>query len=92
VGEGEILANIWLTNRIARIDPKTGKVKGWIDVGLLPEALHRTDPSRSPMASPMTPSTTGCSSPARTGRISMRSGSMRGPYNNVRPPCGIQRS
>lgn len=46
--KGEILANIWLTNRIARIDPKSGKVKGWIDVGLLPEALHRTDPEQIP--------------------------------------------
>lgn len=35
--DGEILANIWLTDRIARIDPATGHVKGWIDVG----ALHR---------------------------------------------------
>lgn len=33
---GEVYANIWPTNRIARIDPKTGKVKGWIDLtGLL---------------------------------------------------------
>jgi glutaminyl-peptide cyclotransferase len=46
--KGEILANIWLTNRIARIDPKTGKVTGWIDVGLLPEALHKTDPEQIP--------------------------------------------
>jgi glutaminyl-peptide cyclotransferase len=30
--KGEILANIWQTNRIARIDPATGKVKGWIDL------------------------------------------------------------
>jgi len=35
--DGEILANIWLTDRIARIDPATGKVIGWIDVA----ALHR---------------------------------------------------
>src|ERR1700761_3411731 len=41
--KGEILANIWMTNRIARIDPKTGKVKGWIDIGLLPEAMHPTN-------------------------------------------------
>jgi len=35
--KGEIFANIWQTNRIARIDPKTGKVVGWIDLsGLLP--------------------------------------------------------
>ncbi len=32
---GEILANIWQTDRIARIDPATGQVKGWIDVGAL---------------------------------------------------------
>jgi glutamine cyclotransferase len=30
--KGEIYANIWLTNRIARIDPKTGHVLGWIDL------------------------------------------------------------
>ena len=46
--KGEILANIWLTNRIARIDPATGKVKGWIDLGLLPEVLHKTDPDEIP--------------------------------------------
>jgi glutamine cyclotransferase len=34
--EGEIYANIWQTDRIARIDPKTGNVVGWIDLaGLL---------------------------------------------------------
>ncbi|HUI53347.1 MAG TPA: glutaminyl-peptide cyclotransferase [Bryobacteraceae bacterium] len=34
--KGEIFANIWMTDRIARIDPKTGKVTGWIDLtGLL---------------------------------------------------------
>jgi glutaminyl-peptide cyclotransferase len=30
--KGEIYANIWQTNRIARIDPATGKVVGWIDM------------------------------------------------------------
>ena len=35
--DGEILANIWLTDRIARIDPASGKVIGWIDVA----ELHR---------------------------------------------------
>ncbi|HEY8877763.1 MAG TPA: glutaminyl-peptide cyclotransferase [Roseateles sp.] len=35
--EGEVLANVWMTDRIARIDPKTGRVTGWIDLsGLLP--------------------------------------------------------
>jgi glutamine cyclotransferase len=33
--KGEILANVWETNAIARIDPKTGFVKGWIDVSAL---------------------------------------------------------
>lgn len=30
--EGEIFANIWLTNRIARISPTSGKVLGWIEL------------------------------------------------------------
>jgi glutamine cyclotransferase len=37
--KGEIYANIWQTDRIARIDPKTGHVVGWIDCsGLLTPA------------------------------------------------------
>ena len=36
VVKGEILANVWMTERIARIDPATGRVTGWIDLrGLL---------------------------------------------------------
>ncbi len=36
---GEIYANIWQTNRIARISPATGKVLGWIDLtGILSAA------------------------------------------------------
>jgi glutaminyl-peptide cyclotransferase len=34
---GEIFANVWQTDSVARIDPKTGHVVGWIDLsGLLP--------------------------------------------------------
>jgi glutaminyl-peptide cyclotransferase len=34
--KGEVLANVWQTDRIARISPRTGKVTGWIDLtGLL---------------------------------------------------------
>lgn len=34
---GEILANVWQTDRIAIIQPDTGRVRGWIDLrGLLP--------------------------------------------------------
>jgi len=36
--EGEIWANIWLTDEIARIDPVSGKVKGYIDLsGIFPQ-------------------------------------------------------
>jgi glutamine cyclotransferase len=36
---GEIWANVWHNDQIARIDPRTGRVIGWLDVGqLLPEA------------------------------------------------------
>lgn len=39
---GEILANVWQTDRIARIDPQTGHVTGWIDLtGLLPPSDRR---------------------------------------------------
>ena len=30
--QGSVYANIWLTDRIARIHPQTGKVLNWIDV------------------------------------------------------------
>ncbi len=34
--KGEIFANVWQTERIARISPKDGKITGWIDLtGLL---------------------------------------------------------
>jgi glutamine cyclotransferase len=34
--KGEILANVWQRDRIARIAPATGQVTGWIDLrGLL---------------------------------------------------------
>ena len=37
--KGEIYANVWLTDRIARISPVTGQVVGWIDLtGLLSPA------------------------------------------------------
>jgi glutamine cyclotransferase len=45
--DGEIWANVWRTDRIARIDPETGQVTGWIDLtGLLSEGdrgSHRVD-------------------------------------------------
>ncbi len=41
---GQIYANIWHSDRIARISPATGQVLGWIDLsGLLPES-QRSNP------------------------------------------------
>ena len=43
--KGQIYANVWLTTRIARIDPASGKVVGWIDLaGLVPPADTLADP------------------------------------------------
>lgn len=44
----EIWANIWLTNRIARIDPKTGAIKAFIDLsGLAPKPEEVRDPGNA---------------------------------------------
>ncbi len=40
---GEIYANVWMTDKIARISPETGKVVSWIDLsGILPEIEIRS--------------------------------------------------
>jgi glutamine cyclotransferase len=57
---GEILANIWQTDRIARIDPATGHVKGWIDVGPLWQRVGVTDRDAVP---------NGIAYDERTGRL-----------------------
>ena len=44
--KGEILANVWMTSRIARIDPATGEVKGWIELGPLAQQFQGADPDR----------------------------------------------
>ena len=42
---GEVYANIWHSDRIARIAPATGKVLGFIDLtGLLPAQSQRSNP------------------------------------------------
>jgi glutamine cyclotransferase len=39
---GEIYANVWMTDKIARISPQTGKVLAWINLaGLLPSIEMR---------------------------------------------------
>jgi glutamine cyclotransferase len=40
---GELWANVYQTDFIARIDPATGRVVGWIDVGNLLTAAQRQD-------------------------------------------------
>ena len=42
--EGEIFANIWQSDRIARISPQTGKVLGWIDLAGILSPMYRRDP------------------------------------------------
>lgn len=42
--KGQILANIWTTSRIAVINPASGAVTGWIELGDLPDALHPPNP------------------------------------------------
>ncbi len=38
---GEVLANVWQTDRVVRIDPKTGRVLEWIDFAGLLTAAER---------------------------------------------------
>ncbi|HEX6576888.1 MAG TPA: glutaminyl-peptide cyclotransferase [Jiangellaceae bacterium] len=42
--DGQILANVWHTPWIARIDPRSGQVTGWIDGSPLVEEIGATDP------------------------------------------------
>src|SRR5436190_1613923 len=41
--KGQVFANVWTTDRIARIDPATGQVLGWIDLTGLTPATERTN-------------------------------------------------
>jgi glutamine cyclotransferase len=44
--KGEIYANIWHSDRIARISPRNGHVIAWIDLtGLLPDSQKINDES-----------------------------------------------
>ena len=43
--EGEIWANVWQTDRIARIVPNTGVVNAWVDLTLLWPHARRTPPA-----------------------------------------------
>jgi len=41
---GEIWANVWTTDRIARIDPESGRVTGWLDLAGLLAPEERSPP------------------------------------------------
>jgi glutamine cyclotransferase len=41
--DSEIFANVWMTHRIARISPVTGKVTGWIDLSALARRESRDE-------------------------------------------------
>lgn len=41
---GEIYANVWHTDRIARISPRSGRVLGWIDLSGLLDKSQLSDP------------------------------------------------
>ena len=42
--EGELLANIWQTDKIARISPHTGKILGWINLKGLLSPMYKLEP------------------------------------------------
>jgi glutamine cyclotransferase len=42
--DGEIFANVWQTDRIARISPRDGRVVGWIDLKFLMSPTYRLEP------------------------------------------------
>ncbi len=74
---GEIFANVWQTNLVARIAPATGRVLGWIDLtGLLSpaEAGRRGRPERHRLRRR---AAIACSSQASCGRRCSRSRSGR---------------
>ena len=74
---GEIYANVWMTDRIARISPRTGKVLGWIDLSGLIDKREVTDPGGPfSTASPTTPRRTGFLLPGSFGQSCLKSRSL----------------
>jgi glutamine cyclotransferase len=45
---GEIWANVWHQDRIARVDPRTGSVIGWVDLGDLGPPVRDENPEAVP--------------------------------------------
>lgn len=42
--DGQVYANVWMTDRIARIDPKTGAVTAWIDASAIVKSVPQGTP------------------------------------------------
>lgn len=42
--DGQLFANVWHSNRIARISPQTGAVVGWIELTGLLSSIYRLEP------------------------------------------------
>ena len=45
---GEIYANIWETDNIVRVSPRTGKILGWIDLSAIIDKSRTEKPGRRP--------------------------------------------
>ena len=72
--DGAVYANVWRTDVIARIDPGSGEVTGWIDAsGLLPPANGSGADVLNGIAH--VPERTPSSSPASSGLTCSRSSS-----------------
>jgi glutaminyl-peptide cyclotransferase len=41
--QGEIFGNVWQSDRIARISPRSGRVTGWIELDGLVSPVYRRD-------------------------------------------------
>ena len=76
--DGEIWANIWYDDRIARISPENGEVLGFIDLSTLYPQSAREQRSRAERHRLRRCRQATCSSPARTGRNSTKSRSFGG--------------
>ena len=76
--EGQIFANVWHSDRIARISPQTGEVVGWIDLTGLLSPVYRLEPEAvlNGIALTIQPKSV-CSLQGSSGQASSRSGSLQ---------------
>ena len=63
--DGELWANVWMTELVARIDPATGNVVGWIDL----TGLLTPDERRAPTGQALVDVTNGIAHDPATGRL-----------------------